>query len=214
MLGGLATQREFGNYHLELEFKWGEKRFAPRAELPRDSGLLYHGVNGYNAGSGWIESLEFGILEGGETGDFWSVPGRHGIRVLVDVEGDDIPEEQRRYPDESIKFRPGGKRYVGTTAGILNSDDNEKPRGQWNKLELYCVGQTSVHVVNGTVNLVLRNARRKIDGREEPLARGRLQLQSEGAETFYRNLRVRPISEFPPAIRQAMTQPPANPLSA
>ena len=91
ILGGLATKEEFGNYWLQLEFKWGEGRFPPRANLPRDSGLLYHGVDGYNPASGWLESAEFGILEGGETGDFYSVPGRHGVRVLVDVQGEDIP---------------------------------------------------------------------------------------------------------------------------
>lgn len=212
-LGGLATLKEFGDYHLELEFKWGEKCFAPRADLPRDSGLLYHGVNGYNRASGWLESLEFGILEGGETGDFWSVPGEHGVRVLVDVEGDDIPAGKRRYPEESIKHRPGGKKYIGTTAGILNSDDNEKPRGQWNKLELHCLGQTSVHVVNGTVNLVLTNARRKIDGREEPLSRGRIQSQSEGAEVYFRRIRLRSIHAVPAEIQQAMKQPPPNTLT-
>jgi hypothetical protein len=213
ILGGLATLKEYGDYHLELEFKWGEKRFPPRADLPRDSGLLYHGVNGYNSGSGWLESLEFGILEGGETGDFWSVPGSHGVRVLVDVEGEDIPPAKRRYPDESIKHRPGGKKYVGTTAGILNSDDNEKPRGQWNKLDLYCLEQTSVHVVNGTVNLVLTNARRRIDGREEPLTRGRIQLQSEGAEVYFRRLRLQPIRAFPPEIQNAMKESPPNTLT-
>jgi len=213
ILGGLASLEEYGDYHLELEFKWGEKRFPPRADLPRDSGLLYHGVNGYNPGSGWLESLEFGILEGGETGDFWSVPGSHGMRVLVDVEGEDIPPAKRRYPEESIKHRPDGKKYVGTAAGILNSDDNEKPRGQWNKLDLYCLEQTSVHVVNGTVNLVLTKARRRTDGREEPLTRGRIQLQSEGAEVYFRRLRLRPIREFPAEIRQAMKEPPPNTLT-
>jgi len=53
ILGGLATLKEYGDYHLELEFKWGEKRFPPRADMPRDSGLLYHGVNGYNKRSGF-----------------------------------------------------------------------------------------------------------------------------------------------------------------
>jgi hypothetical protein len=206
IFGGLATLKEYGDYHLELEFKWGEKRFAPRADLPRDSGLLYHGVNGYNDGTGWLESLEFGILEGGETGDFWSVPGAHGMRVMVDVEGVDIPPQKRRYPDEPIRHRPGGKKYAGTTAGILNSDDNEKPRGQWNKLELFCVGQNSVHMVNGTVNMVLTNARRKLNGREEALNRGRIQLQSEGAEVYFRRIRLRPIREFPPEVQRAMKQ--------
>jgi len=56
VLGGLATLAEYGNYHLELEFKWGERRFAPRADLPRDSGLLYHGANGYHPTTGWLEA--------------------------------------------------------------------------------------------------------------------------------------------------------------
>src|SRR5262245_29233634 len=213
-LGGLATLEEFGNYLLELEFKWGEKRFPPRAEAPRDSGLLYHGVNGYNPGTGWLESVEFGILEGGETGDFWSVPGKEGVRVMVDLEGEDIPKGLRRYPDQPIKYRPGGKKYRGVTSGILNGDDNEKPRGQWNKLELICVGQTGIHVVNGTVNLVLTNIRRKVDGKEQPLTRGRIQLQSEGAEVFYRRLRLRPIKEIPERYRQALKEPPPNTLTA
>jgi hypothetical protein len=211
-IGGLTTLKEFDNYHLQLEFKWGERRYASRAELPRDSGLLYHGVNGYGP-AGWIESLEFGILEEGETGDFWSVPGQHGPRVMVDIEGEDIPKDQRRYDDQPIKFRPGGTKYVGTMLGLLNSDDNEKPRGQWNTLDLYCLGSTSVHVVNGTVNLVLHNARRRIDGREAPLDRGRLQLQSEFAEVYYRNLRLQPIKEFPAPIREAMVGAPPNTLS-
>src|ERR1041385_4457392 len=29
--GYLATEKEYSNYHLRLEYKWGAKRFAPRA---------------------------------------------------------------------------------------------------------------------------------------------------------------------------------------
>ncbi|HJZ56843.1 MAG TPA: DUF1080 domain-containing protein, partial [Gemmataceae bacterium] len=212
-LGGLTTLKEYENYHLELEFRWGEKRFPPRANEPRDSGLLYHGSAHYNRSTGWAESVEFGILEGGETGDFWSVPGAHGERIVVDVEGEDIPAEKRRYPNEPIRYKPGGKKYVGTKLGILNGDDNEKPRGRWNKLDLICFGQTGIHVVNGTVNLVLTNIRREVDGKAEPVTRGRIQLQSEGAEVFYRNIRLRPITEAPAWVRRAMAELPANTLT-
>jgi hypothetical protein len=212
-LGGLATHQAFENYHLQLEFKWGDRRFPPRANEPRDSGLLYHGAEHFNPGTGWIESVEFGILEGGETGDFWSVPGGRGERIVVDVEGDDIPAAERRYPNEPIRFRPGGKKYVGTKVGILNGDDNEKPRGQWNTLDLVCVGQTGIHVVNGTVNLVLTNIRREVDGKTEPVTRGRIQLQCEGAEVFYRNIRLRPITAIPAEIQAAMKEPAANTLN-
>jgi hypothetical protein len=220
-LGGIATLYEYENYHLELEFKWGGKRFAPRANEPRDSGLLYHAGGEYNAGSGWLESVEFGILEGGETGDFWSVPGAKGARIIVDLEGEDVPKEKRRYPGQVVKWRAGGKKYDGAKLyaahgaglGILNGDDNEKPRGQWNKLELFCVGQTGIHVVNGTVNLVLTNIRRATGGQAEPVTRGRIQLQSEGAEVFYRNIRLRPIKEIPPEIQQALKAPLPNTLT-
>src|SRR5688572_3606276 len=42
--GGLSTQKEFGNYHLRLEFKWGKLKWAPKKNAKRDSGLLYHAV--------------------------------------------------------------------------------------------------------------------------------------------------------------------------
>jgi hypothetical protein len=58
--------------------------------------------------------------------------------------------------------------------GLMKHGDAEKPTGQWT----YCVGTTAVHVVNG---------------KEAPLDRGRIQLQSEGAEVFYRRLRVEAI---------------------
>ena len=60
---------------------------------------------------------------------------------------------------------------------------------------------------------MLTNIRREVDGKAEPVTRGRIQLQSEGAEVFYRNIRLRPIKEIPAEIRQAMNEPPANTLT-
>lgn len=79
-------------------------------------------------------------------------------------------------------------------------DQTEKPRGQWNTLELFTVGSTSVHVVNGAVKMVLRNSSHIVDNRIEPLTKGKLQIQSEGAEVFYRNIRIQPIVEIPKAL--------------
>ena len=44
VFGELRTRASFKNYHLKLQFKWGEKRWPPRdgPGTPRDSGLLYH----------------------------------------------------------------------------------------------------------------------------------------------------------------------------
>src|SRR5262249_16069665 len=44
VFGGLTTEKEYGNYHLVTEFKWGEKTWAPREKAARDSGILLHCV--------------------------------------------------------------------------------------------------------------------------------------------------------------------------
>ncbi len=67
-------------------------------------------------------------------------------------------------------------------------------------MDLYCLGQTSAHSVNGKVNMRLSGLRHMVDGREVPLTKGRIQLQSEAAEVFYRNIAVRRIQELPKAI--------------
>ena len=45
--------------------------------------------------------------------------------------------------------------------------------------------------------MILTNSRQKGDGKDVPLTRGKLQLQSEGAEVYYRNIQVRPLSTLP-----------------
>lgn len=42
--GGLTTNEEFENYHLTMQFKWGEKKWEPRLKRKRDSGILIHCV--------------------------------------------------------------------------------------------------------------------------------------------------------------------------
>jgi hypothetical protein len=57
-----------------------------------------------------------------------------------------------------------------------------------------------VHIVNGETAMVLTGLRRTVSGHEESLTRGRIPLQSEGAEVFYRNIVVRRIRSIPRAI--------------
>ena len=75
--------------------------------------------------------------------------------------------------------------------------DAEKPKGEWNTLELICLNGNSIHVVNGRVVMRLGRAQR-LDGVEPAsLASGRISLQTEGAEVFYRHVEIRPITEIP-----------------
>ena len=55
----------------------------------------------------------------------------------------------------------------------------------------------------------------RVDGKEIPLTRGKLEIQSEGAEVFYRNVELRPLSREeiaeanPPKLALVPTAPPA-----
>ncbi|MEO8429844.1 MAG: DUF1080 domain-containing protein, partial [Verrucomicrobiota bacterium] len=44
MFGGITARDEFDNFHIRVEYKWGTKRWPPRANVGRDSGLLYHSI--------------------------------------------------------------------------------------------------------------------------------------------------------------------------
>jgi len=82
----------------------------------------------------------------------------------------------------------------------------EKPRGEWNTLELYTIGNSAVYVVNGKVVQVLRDlalAGHPSDKDPQPLSAGQLQLQCEGAEAYYRRVEIRPLTAYPAAIRTA-----------
>jgi hypothetical protein len=188
--GALTSKDEFENYHLKLEFKWGEKKWPPREKDVRDSGLLYHCVGKHGAqGTFWMQSLECQIQEH-DCGDYWSVAG-----AIVDVEG------EQKDGKGSVVYKKSGKKFICPTketgARIIKSADFENKTGEWNTIELLTVGGTSVHLVNGKPNMVLTNSRRREGDKEVPLTKGRIQLQSEGAEVFYRNIAVKPLKKIP-----------------
>ena len=76
----------------------------------------------------------------------------------------------------------------------------EKPTGEWNTLELITFGDKSLHIVNGEVVMALSNSRYTLDSKVIPLTKGKIQLQSEGAEIFFKNILMTPIKEIPKNI--------------
>jgi hypothetical protein len=191
--GGIATKDEFENYHLTVQFKWGVEKFHNRKDKARDSGILYHAVGPFDAGYGnWMLSQECQIQEG-DCGDYWSVAGS-----IIDIRAVGEQEEQYVY-DPTAEFKTfsytsqAGKR-------CRKLPDAEKPTGEWNTVDIYCMGDSSVHVINGVVVMRLYRSRRPENGGEVPLTKGKIELQTEGAEVFYRHIQLEPISEFPADI--------------
>jgi len=190
--GGISTIHEYKNYHLRLEFKWGKLKWHPKRNDKRDSGLLYHAVGSHGADGGfWMRSQEFQIQEG-DCGDYWGVAG--GVA--------DVPAIK---VGQKFVYTPGSPLVPFSEKGpngrnCTKSPDGEKPTGQWNVIDLYCFGDTSVHIVNEKVTMILYNSRQWQDGSETALTNGKIQLQSEGAELFYRNLAVEEINAIPQKI--------------
>jgi len=193
--GGLTTKNEYGNYHFKTEFKWGEKKWEPRLKDKRDSGILYHakGVHGafWNV---WMACLEFQVQEG-DCGDFIA---------LGDVYGD-VPADRKLNKNGKPYFiyNPKGKNTPlkwakGFESGQASKSElHENPNGEWNTLEIYCLQNESIHLVNGKIVNRVKNARYDIAGKTIPVTRGKIQIQSEAAEIYYKNMTIEPISKFP-----------------
>ncbi|QHV98209.1 3-keto-disaccharide hydrolase [Spirosoma endbachense] len=192
--GGINTLAEFENYHLRLEFKWGTQKWPPKLDRPRDSGLLYHSVGPHGTPMLWMESFELQVQEG-DCGDYWGV-----MNVLADITARKNEKGAYVYQPRADLVTFQDKTPVGRSC--LKNPDSEKPSGEWNVLELYCFGDTCLHVMNGKVNLVLTHTRHLVNGQTVPLTKGKIQLQSEGAEVFYRNIQVQNISVLPPELLQ------------
>ena len=199
--GMMFTEEDHGNYHLKLKVKWGTDMHAPRENGPRDSGLLYHGFGDPGSAAVWMSSQELQIQEG-DMGDYWPTGD-----IAIDVPSRLIDTPFYRY-DQTAEVRT--YYYAEIPEGIGRNDslakrrvikfpDNENPSGQWNEIDLICYGDSSVHLVNGKVVMRLFNSRKMSDN--SPVSSGRIILQSEGAEVFYKDIKLKKIDEIPPAFR-------------
>jgi len=178
-LGALTTTESFENYRLRLEFKWGEKKWPPRENAKRNSGVVYHGVGPHGAHSGnWMRGFQSQVQEG-DCGDFHSLDG-----ALIDVEAMALDLDGAAV----LRYAPGAAVQVGVHQRVLHSADAEQPG--WNVMEIVARGDTVEHIVNGKTVFRATHLRQP-DG--TPLTKGRIQLQSEAAEIFYRNIEIRPL---------------------
>lgn len=188
--GAISTKEEYENYHLQLQFKWGALLWGQKKGKKKDSGLLYHSVGKYGADYGaWMRSQEFQIEEG-NCGDYWGVAGG-----MADMPA--IKKSETEYV-----YNPQGTLMVFSqdspqSRHCIKQGDGENPTGQWNTVDLYCHGDTSIHVVNGKVMMVLYHNRQLDNGKELSLTKGKIQVQSEGAEVFYKQIKILSIDRLP-----------------
>lgn len=184
----LVSDAEYSHYILKLEYKWLEKRFAPRADWDRDAGLLFH-VHG-DLKKVWPLSLEMQMGESpadkphgkGNLGRFHT----GDLFVLGKQLRTDTPKEGKRY-DPNVEPKTG--RHVETALGV------EKAKGEWNEMEIRVHGsEKATFILNGEVVLETFNfVQLQEDGNSSPLEKGRIGFQAEWAELLYRNIRIKEL---------------------
>ena len=190
--GCVVTKEEYTNYHLRLKVKWGDKKWVPRKDLLKDSGILYHSIGplGAEYWRSWMLSQEFQIMEG-HMGDYWNQ-----ATSAIDIKAF-IPEYiMNPVADKSQSFIGigEGEKIPGF---CLRSVNYENKHGEWNTLELICFDDKSIHIVNGQVVMILRNSRYVEEGKRIPLNKGKIQLQSEAAEVYFKDIEIRHLETLP-----------------
>ena len=208
--GAITTREQFTNFHFRVQFKWGTARWGGRTTVGRDSGILYCGIGQPNPRTGWLTSIENNVMEKG-VGQWWSVNG-----AIIDCEGDWVTAENELYVpykregqgEKNIVWRKGGPRLTATGAtGITPPFDVEQVFGNWNTVEVVFWGGNCLHILDGRVNLVAFNPRYKEGNQWHPFTQGKIQLQSEEAEVFYRQVEARPLTELPPEYFDSIVSP-------
>jgi hypothetical protein len=147
--GYLLTEKEYGDFELRLQWRWGKK-----VTSQRNSGVFVW-VSGPDRI--WPRAVEAQLFIN-HAGDIWLVDG---FKLTVDP--------ARRDPKTAHHY-------------LRTKDHVEKAVGEWNQYDITCKGATLKLVVNGhTVN----------EGRHAERTRGKILLQSEGAEIFFRNIELK-----------------------
>jgi hypothetical protein len=198
--GGLLTKQAYRNYRLIAEYRWGGATWGARKDRTRDSGILLHaqgrpGNTQKDFNGPWLMSQEFQIIEGG-VGDYISVSGytENGEQIRPSVT---VPIRKDR--DGERVWDPKGAPTVvnsgrvnwwgrsedwADTLGFRGPKDVESPGLEWTRLEAVVNGAGLQYFVNGQLVFEATNS---------SLTEGRIMIQSEGAEIYFRRIDLEPL---------------------
>ena len=191
VMGYIGTEKEYGDYHLRLQYRWGTKKFEPRYKLKRDAGVYYH-LTGPDAV--WPRGLQYQI-EQTNVGDLITLFGMRLDTTIDPKTADFATPRYSAYQDPKDGGQPrvlGGKgiAYQAHVAGSVENDG-------WNTVEILARGTEIVHILNGKVVNRGTNVRfldpAKPGAEAVPLSRGRIALEIEAAEMWFRNVEIRSL---------------------
>lgn len=187
--GYLATNDEFENVRIRVEYKWGQKQFGQRAVAKRDNGLLYGVVGTDKVFPRCVECQ----IEEGDVGDFFLVDGVRGIQPSHDngLFGYNVTRQHGFAPAP-----PEAHHTQEPTTGRKIKDGNFEVLDGWNTVEVIFQGDRAAHIVNGRcVNVVtdLQQPDPADPSRYIPLTRGKIAIEIEFAEIWFRRIEVKAL---------------------
>jgi hypothetical protein len=194
--GYVRTDKDYADYHLIVEYKWGQR--TDGGKYVRNSGILLHGI-GPDGGAGgvWMSCIECQLAQGC-VGDLIVIRGkdRNQAEIPVTLSADTVLG-----PDKRPRWKKGGRPRVFTKGQLWWSlhdpdfkelldtrgkDDVESPLGEWTRVECLCAGKRISVLVNGT----------KINECYDTFpSAGKILLQSEGFEIFFRRFELLPLEK-------------------
>ena len=178
--GYLATDQDYSNVRIHIEYKWGVKRSS---EGKRNSGLLYLAVG---PDAIYPTSLECQIEET-DVGDLWIV---NGASVTAFFIAPSLPMY-----DDDMSTGTSVRSARGQSSRVLKSGDFENRDG-WNTVDVIVQGDQSTHLVNGRIVNRAHNIQQfdpNDPSRMIPLRSGRILLEAEGSEIWFRDVRIKPL---------------------
>ena len=189
--GYLATDQEYKNFRLVVEYKWGKKTDGGKSV--RNAGILLNatGPDG-NAGGEWMSSIECQLAQGC-VGDFIVIRGKDEDGKIIPTKlvgevaigRDKHPRWKEKGEDRIFnggqlwwsRHDPDFKEWIDTRG----KDDMESPVGEWTRVECVCDGDRIEVLVNGTKVNACKGVFPKS---------GKILLQSEGFEWWIRKFEL------------------------
>jgi hypothetical protein len=187
------TRGTYTDYVLHIEYRWGDRKFAPRMNRLKDAGLVFHIYE--DAPQSWPHGIECQI-EDKDVADLWLISSRADVTVKDAAQRpnpDPLQDGQPAYAPDGQKrtFGDHGK-YVR----VRHAANLEHPG--WNSVDVVVRGDSAVYLVNGHPDMRVTGMKKWTGDGWAPLTEGKILFQAEFAEIWYRNIKIRPVRESDP----------------
>jgi len=178
--GLFYTNKKYSKYILRFEYKWGSKIANNFNQWQYDAGCYYHVFDDAIWPKGFEYQIRYNhITNKNHTGDFWAAGTHLNWTSTEDGKSFLLPKNGGKNAGQKKNELHG---YTNATYNALNN--------KWNQCEIIVMGDKyTIHKLNGViVNM----------GTELSVSEGIIGFQSETAEIYYKNIKIKEFDEVVP----------------